>query len=278
MELHEFVIKVRKRTTISIIPFADVHLGTSACDVDKFKELIKWVKDTPNVYLIGGGDYVEGINISDYKRFDPDMVASEYKDVLGRIVQHQVDDMVNILKPVRDRIIGLSWGNHERTVLSRYHYDVMMSLCGKLDVRCLGWASITRLKLIRPHKGGVASQVVHIFMEHGSGGGKKKGGKVNRLEDRSNDFDADIFIMAHTHDKIATTKSQLYVPRQGEMSLRERKRVYCICPSYYNTYRLGDMSYGERSGYSPTSTGVVRIDIIMKHSRTLDYLDYNLYQ
>ena len=80
MELHDFTVKIPKRKTISIIPTGDWHLGSAACDVDKLKELLNWIKKTPDVYVIGLGDYIDAINLSD-KRFDPDMVDPDYKGV-----------------------------------------------------------------------------------------------------------------------------------------------------------------------------------------------------
>lgn len=42
-------------------------------------------------------------------------------------------------------------------------------------------------------------QLYTVYVTHGSGGGRKEGGKVNRLADLASIVDADIFIHAHLH-------------------------------------------------------------------------------
>ncbi|CAK0754947.1 hypothetical protein CCP1ISM_50019 [Azospirillaceae bacterium] len=220
------------------------------------------------------GDYVDAINLSD-KRFDPDSLTIEYRSKMGRLCQEQTEEAIEILEPIKDRIIGLGVGNHEAYVQKHYHFDVMYRLCGVLNVKYLGWTSITRVRITREVKAEHhPSYVINIFAEHSHIAGRKKGGKINSIEDRSNDFDCDIYLRGHSHDKVCTTKTLLYMPKEGGLYLREKKRVYAICPSYYNAYKEGTVSYAEVAGYSPTSTGVVKIIIEVKH----DGIDYHISQ
>jgi len=269
MELHEYTVMLKHvPARVCIIPCGDWHIGSVACDMRKLKIMLKWIARSKDVYMIGMGDLIDAINISD-KRFSPDEIHPEYYGKLSRLVQEQVDTCVGLLEPIRDKIIGLAIGNHELHITKSYHYDVMTELCGRLQVKYLGWTSITRFRVTKLKHS--TSRVVTIFAEHSLVGGKKKGNKINSLEDRSNDFDCDVYIRGHSHDKIATTKTQLYVPRTGKLSIQERKRVYSICPSYFKSYREGSMSYAEVAGYSPTSTGVVRIDLNFDNKMGLDY-------
>ena len=43
---------------ITIVPIADVHLGAPECMEQEFVKFIAEVKDTPDLYLILGGDLV----------------------------------------------------------------------------------------------------------------------------------------------------------------------------------------------------------------------------
>jgi len=280
MKLHEFTISVPRYFKISLCPLGDFHIGTKACAIDKLKALIKWVKDTPDVYVIGLGDYCDLINLSD-SRFDPTMIAdsiSDQKNYLCRMAQNQAEECIELFTPIKDRIIGLGEGNHEFAIQKHYHYDIMYRICGALDVRYLGWSSLTRLRMKRKSNYKNSSYIVNIFCEHGSQAGRKKGGKVNSLEDRSNDIEADIYLRGHSHDKLATTKVQLYMPKQGVPALAVKKRVYAICPSFFQTYTKDAITYGEMKGYPPTSTGIVRIDIKLRKSQGKDKLDYHIYQ
>lgn len=282
MELHEFSIKIPKRKIVSIIPMGDWHIGSRACNKEKLCELINWIKKTPDVYIIGMGDYADLINLSD-PRFDISQIDDdivEAKDYLSRLAQIQADKIVDLLRPIKHRIIGLGVGNHELSILKKYHYDVMYKICGTLDVKYLGWTSLTRLKIVRENKtGSSVTNALIIFSEHSRVAGRKKGSKINSLEDRSNDFDADIFLRGHSHDKICTTKVSLTLPKRGDLRTEVKKRVYAICPSYFNSYETGTITYGEIAGYPPTSTGVIRIDIELKQTYAGgDEVDYHLYQ
>ncbi len=228
MELHNFNINVTSRSDrVNIIPCADWHLGSASCDVGKLKELLNWVAKTPNTYIIGLGDYIDAINLSD-PRFTLEGVEVDFRDHLAHLVQKQADEVITLLTPLakQNKIIGLALGNHEFTVTKHYHYDPMIQICGTLKVRFLGWCALTRLRILRNNH--VSSCI--IFTEHSRIAGRLKGGKINSLEARSNDFDADIFIRAHSHEKICTTKTRLYVQKDGELKLREKKMVYIICP------------------------------------------------
>lgn len=216
------------------------------------------------------GDYIDAINLSD-PRFDPSLLSD--KITLSRLAQDQCEECVSILKPIAHRIIGLGVGNHELTIAKRYHFDAMYQICGQLKVKYLGWSSLTRVRISRTVKSEEhhPSNVITVFAEHSLAAGRKKGSKVNALEDRSNDIEADIYLRGHSHDKLATTKVQLYLPKVGQLRLGVKKRVYAICPSFYNAYPEGAMTYGEIAGYPPTSTGSIRIDIEIKSDNTVDY-------
>jgi len=269
MELHEYTVRIPKRERVSIVPLGDFHIGSRSCDKDKLYELIGWIKRTPNVYVIGMGDYADCINLSD-PRFSPDQIDEDYlkvRDYLNRLAQIQADEVIKVFKPIQGRIIGLGVGNHELTIAKKYHYDFMYRVCGMLDVKYLGWTSLTRFKIVRSGK----SRVVILFSEHSRVAGRKKGSKINALEDRSNDFEADIYLRGHSHEKICTTKTSLTIQREGLLKLITRKKVYAICPSYFLPYMEGSVSYAEVAGYPPTSTGTVRIDIMLKGDDSIDY-------
>lgn len=44
---------------ITIIPISDVHWGSPECMEQEFISFINTVKETPNVYLVLGGDLIE---------------------------------------------------------------------------------------------------------------------------------------------------------------------------------------------------------------------------
>ena len=84
-------------------------------------------------------------------------------------------------------------------------------------------------------------------MTHGSGGGKREGGKVNRLADLASIVDADIYIHAHTHLPLIF-KEAFFRTNAGNSS------VALVDKLFVNTAAsLNYGGYGDRMGYKPAS-------------------------
>lgn len=262
MILNEFIINCKGREPYYIIGLGDLHYGTESFNEEKLKHTVEWIRNNPRAYWIGLGDYCELISYRDMKRFDPQNIDKRFmvSDLQGHLTK-QIDRVSNILMPIANRCIGLCDGNHEYDALRNYDCEATARLCQNLNTKHLGWTSLTRIKFRRTQ--GKVSRVIMLLAEHSNVGGRKKGNKINRIEDRVGDFsNVDIILWGHSHDKVASKKTQLYMPKKGKMILLERTIVCAIVPSYYNTYIVGSTSYGERRGYSPTSTGVLLIEVI----------------
>ena len=85
-------------------------------------------------------------------------------------------------------------------------------------------------------------------MTHGSGSGRKEGGKINRLADYANIVDADAYICSHTHLP-AAFKTAFYRVDKSNSS------VACVTKAFVNTAAaLNYGGYGDKQGYKPSST------------------------
>jgi len=182
MITHEYIIQVSKsRDTYFLVYLADLHNGTKNFDEDRCKKLISWIAAKPWAYWIGGGDYCEAITVKD-KRFDPNAIHPKYIDKLGDIITAEYNDVRDLLKPIAGKCIGLHLGNHEDTIYREYSRDIVNELCEDLSTTNLGASAMTRLKFMEGKKE-IYSCVVHS--EHGHMSGRKPGGKVNSIEDKS---------------------------------------------------------------------------------------------
>lgn len=262
-----------------LIPLGDTHVGIRAFDRKKFLEHVNWIKKTPNTFWVGVGDYTESIIPKDI-RFDPDIIDPRYTQepipkelrnvlagpgatgfrALRELPKVQAEDFIGMVKGIADKCIGLSMGNHEWDIKDKYGFDALGHLCQELGVKNLGWNSMTRLRFSIP-KWVRHSAVLVMQISHGSTAGRKKGGKVNRLEDRTSMFEADIYIGGHSHDRIATTRHLLALSKRGKLRFLAKKQVFVIVPSFFQTYEEGITTYAERKEYPPTSTGLVKIII-----------------
>lgn len=242
-----------------VIPLGDIHLGNSGCDIYRLKEMINWIAEKENTFWIGMGDYIDAINYTD-ERFDPKTVDKKYLMIgdLDKIIQMEIEDLADLLYPIRDKCLGLHRGNHEEKIRKEYHYDIIYELWKLLEIekeRLLYDAAITRLNFIRDkHR-----RNIDIFSTHGNVGGRKGGNKINRLEDMISFFDADIYLMAHSHIKLSEIKTQLFFDSRG--NLKQRKKILAVTGSFLRGYEKNKTSYIEKWSFPPSDLGVVKIMI-----------------
>lgn len=264
MELHQFNFLCKGRGEVfELVGLGDIHYGTESCDKKKLKRMVAWIKKRPNCYWVGLGDYTENITYRDIRRFQPANIDRQYKiSDLQDWTTRCTDDLAQILRPIAGKCIGLAQGNHEFDALRNYDHDSTQRLCDNLGVKNLGWTCLTRLVFRRTKtKHRQPGCVITLLTEHSTVAGRKKGNKINRIEDRTSDFEFDIILWGHSHDKVGSKRTRLFLPKSGALKLHTQEIVYGIVPSFLRTYEVGTTSYGERGGYSPTSLGIIVINI-----------------
>jgi hypothetical protein len=83
---------------------------------------------------------------------------------------------------------------------------------------------------------------------HGSGGGRKEGGKINRLADLASIVDADIYIHAHTHLPLVFRESFFRVS-SANSSVAQVDKLFVNTAA---ALKYG--GYGDKQGFKPAST------------------------
>jgi len=91
-----------------LILFGDLHCGSRNVSWDGFHAMIDRVKRERNTYMVGMGDYIEAKVVND-PHFN---LAATDKDTPTII--HQAQRVVKELIPVKDKILVLLRGNHEK--------------------------------------------------------------------------------------------------------------------------------------------------------------------
>ena len=90
-------------------------------------------------------------------------------------------------------------------------------------------------------------QLYTIYITHGSGGGRREGGKVNRLADLASIVDADVYIHHHTHLPLVF-KESYYRTSVSSSS------VLLVDKLFVNTAAsLNYGGYGDKAGFKPAS-------------------------
>jgi predicted phosphodiesterase len=156
-----------------------------------------------------------------------------------------------LITPLKDRLIGMHLGNHDFNFVQKVGYNYVQQLCEELKTNYLDFESFITL-----HQR-IDKFNCTVFTTHGHYIGRRIGGKVNRIEDLSAFFDADIYLMGHTHE-LAGWRRIVLVPYGGKVI--QRKKIYALTGSYLLSH--GEVStYAERHGYLPNKIGMLSIEI-----------------
>ena len=228
-----------KSEQIEIIPFGDTHLGNSNCQWKKFQELISYIANTPNCYAIGMGDYLDSILPKD-TRFDP---SEEF-----RVIEQNINQIIDTLKPIKDKIICLLTGNHEYHLHSAGYGDPVKRIAAELGIPYAGFSAFIKIKVLpKTHKPSLV-----IYAHHGWSAGRRTGNVINNVENLAQYWDADVYLVGHSH-KLWSTR-QVKIGWGGQ-----RKIVFGNTGTFLETCSWGTTSYSERGGFPPLKLGVLKL-------------------
>lgn len=225
---------------IEIHPMADLHIGDSMSDFKLIMERIEHIKNTPNAYCVLDGDLMDTA------------VCSSIGDTYGANLQpmEQLKQCVKIFEPIKDKILAVLPGNHENRVYKTDGLDMTELMCAQLGIP-EKYSPTTALLFIRF---GEQSGKYHnrpilytLYATHGAGGGRKEGGKVNRLADLASIVDADIYVHAHTHLPLVFKESFYRTSSlNSSVALVEKLFVNAAASLNYG-------GYGDKAGFKPAS-------------------------
>lgn len=225
---------------IEVLPLADLHLGDFNSDFKLIMDRIEYIKNSPNVYCILGGDLMDCA------------IASSVGDTYGANLKpmDQLKQCVAIFEPIKDKILAVLPGNHENRLYRTDGVDITEMMCAQLGI-LEKYSPTTALLFIRFGKNKASSHhrpvLYTVYATHGSGGGRKEGGKINRLTDLALIVDADIYLMGHTHLPAILRNS--YYRVSGSNST-----VASVEKLFVNTAAaLNYGGYGDTQGFKPAA-------------------------
>lgn len=230
----------RDLESAEIIPLADFHLGDAMSDWKLIQSLLKHIEETPNCYAVLGGDILDTAICSS--------IGDTYAANLNPM--SQIEMAVKLFEPIKHKILTVCGGNHENRIYKNDGLDMTQIYCNQLGIGDR-YTSTTALVFIRVGKdrleGHGRQQRYMVYVAHGSGGGRREGGKINRLADLATIVDADIYITAHTHLP-ATFKTGYYRTDTSNSSVAYVEKLFVNTASALN---YG--GYGDVKGYKPGS-------------------------
>ena len=221
-----------------IYPIGDIHLGSPQFNADRFNKLLEVIESDGKAAVILNGDLIENKN-----------KYSQANSVMEQemMPQKQAEKIVEFLTPIKDKIIGLTGGNHEFACEKQTGIDLNFWIASALDAPYRKNFAMYDLFV----NDGVEHRLLSI---HGTGGGSTVGAGLNRLDRFSAGFeDVDIFIMGHTHTPAISERTRYFFDG-GDVV--ERKVKLYVHPSF-----MDYGGYAARGMLCPSGSMYFMIDL-----------------
>lgn len=222
--------------------FADEHIGDRHCDMERLKERIAYVASADNAYCILNGDildYASRSSIGD--------IETRELNIMG-----QLEKAVELFSPIKDKIICITNGNHEARGYRKEGFDMSRMIAMQLGLEDV-YSQTSAFVFLRfgtaskNHGKENAKTLYTLYVNHGSGGGRKEGAKAIRLADMASICDADIYIHSHTHLPMIMKQGFFRVDTQNSA-------VMNVTKLFVNTASNLDYGgYGASQEYKPNS-------------------------
>lgn len=232
---------------IELLVLADYHYADPQSDHNAIQRDIQRVAENPNAYCVLAGDLMNCAIKSS--------VSDTYGDTLSPMDELAICS--ELLQPIANKVVGIVGGNHEARHYKTNGIDMTRILARQLGIEDK-YSPDTAYLFLRV--GADACTKNHhrpvlytIYLTHGTGGGRKEGGKIQRLVDLSNICDADIYICGHTHLP-ATLKTAFARPSAANNSI-----TYCTKLFVNSAAKLDYGGYGDVGGYRPNAKDTPRI-------------------
>ena len=178
---------------IIIYAIADLHWADPNSNHKRIMEDIAFIRDNPNVFCVLNGDLMNCAIKSS--------ISDCYSETLSPM--QELAKCVEIFTPIKDKIICVVPGNHEERHYRTNGIDITYLMCAELGITDRYSPTVAYVFLrfgadctVGMHKRPV---LYTMYVTHGNGGGRKDGGKIQRLADYATVCDADIYIAGHTH-------------------------------------------------------------------------------
>ena len=196
------VIKIdlpRELPSVELHTFADEHIGDEGCDLKRLLSRIEYVKNTPNAYCILNGDIIDNATKTS--------IGDTYTQVFNPM--EQLEKACEIFAPIKEKILCITHGNHENRTYKSEGINLSRLMANQLGLadRYTPTSAVLFIRVgaySNGHKetngSGKIRKICYTgYVLHGSGGGRKEGGKANRLAEMASIIDVDFYIHSHTH-------------------------------------------------------------------------------
>lgn len=230
---------------------ADSHIGDGLFNKDRLEKIINEIKESENTYAIVNGDLIN--NATRYSVSD--IYAEQYNP------EESIDILVDLLKPIKDKILVLTEGNHEERSSRSAGLSIVRQVAKRLGIgEKYSYPAFLLFVAFGRNQGRDNRKTVYsIYGQHGSGGARTSGGKLNYLDRLSHTIDADIYIHSHTHIPATFKKGFMRVDYRNR-KITHREHLFVNSGAF-----LDYGGYAQRKDYDVPSKAQPRIVLCGEH-------------
>lgn len=262
----------KKDQIFKLYDLADIHWVNAGCAKEHFRDDIKKIVSEDNALVAIPGDYCDWISPSD-PRFDAEAIdeSLSIRD-LTRLSAKISSGIIEELRPIASKCLGLGMGNHEWQYMKRRsEMQVHEIICQELGVPNLMYSAWMNLifvhnprakritmkysNMVPPHY----ENYLKVMTHHGKGAANTVGGKINSLRDLVDlAHDASIVMTGHLHESAVKP----FVRMTTDFAVTGLQNRICFgmaTGSYLRNYVPGMVSWPETRGFRLTTLGCVYV-------------------
>ena len=219
-----------------LVPIGDVHLRAPTCNIQKFLATVEFVKNTDCVVVLMG-DLMEAASRHSVGAGWAEQVASP---------QAQLDAFVEVLTPIKDKIILTLEGNHEERIWKHSGMKVAKILANMLGVPYGGYSAFLKIK--------VRDNNYVTYAQHGSSNAWYPHTKLTAAMRTAQHTEADLYLYGHTHELLSLTVPWRYMDMRSR-TVKFGKRYFVLTGSFLEYAN----SYAEKKNMYPVKTGIANV-------------------
>ncbi len=173
-----------------IIVLSDLHYGNPYCSIKHFGRALDFIRENDNCYCFLNGDLCEAVT------------KSSKGDVYTQKItpQQQRDEVISMLLPIKDKILGVTTGNHEQRIYNETGVDLTKDIAEALESPYRAEGMLFKLSFGDYNNSTKGKPFVFWgYISHGYGGARTKASKAVKVERMSSWIHADWYAMSHDH-------------------------------------------------------------------------------
>lgn len=201
--IHKHTAKLKKFSDpFYVFSISDIHYDSRKCDRKLLKKHFKKAQEL-NAKIIINGDFLDVMGMKRDPRSIPNDIRPEYMHPDASYLDLVIDDAYRFLKPFKDNILLINYGNHETNIVKRQQTDPLKRLWKLLGGEESGiQIGAYQGAIIFKIKYGTMNFCSKWYYHHGSGGSARRSkGILNADILISQNSWADVITSGHDHQK-----------------------------------------------------------------------------